>query len=119
TRSMRVSSLILASPKQRARNNEPGRLAEDHNAEPMRVQIQVTGQQRDQRSRCKDETVNFQATRHWVVLGTGYWVLLLLPHDFHNHPLVPLSVEFGIKDALPGPQIQLARRDRHNHLVMD
>jgi molecular chaperone DnaK (HSP70) len=31
-----------------------------------------------------------------------------LPHDFHNHPLVPLPIKLGIKDPLPSPQIEFA-----------
>jgi hypothetical protein len=29
--------------------------------------------------------------------------LSLLPHDFHNHPFVPLPIKLGIKDPLPRP----------------
>ena len=31
----------------------------------------------------------------------------LLTHHFYDHPLVPLAVEFGIEDSLPGPKSSL------------
>jgi hypothetical protein len=43
----------------------------------------------------------------------------LLAHYLHNHPLVTLPVKLGIEDPLPSPEIQFARGDRHDHLMMD
>jgi hypothetical protein len=39
-----------------------------------------------------------------------------LPHDFHNHPLVPLPIKLGIKDPLPSPQIEFAAGNGHYDL---
>src|SRR5436190_14055769 len=40
-------------------------------------------------------------------------------HHFHNYPLFPLSIEFSIKDPLPGAEIKTPCCDGHNDLVMD
>ena len=43
---------------------------------------------------------------------------ILLPHDFHNNPLVPLSIKLGIKYPLPRPQMRTAGNG-HYDLMMD
>src|SRR5579862_2205299 len=45
--------------------------------------------------------------------------ILSLSHDFHDHALVPLAVELCIENPLPRSHIQLARRNRHDHFMMD
>ena len=45
-------------------------------------------------------------------------ILSLLPHDFHNHPLVPLPIKFGIKNPLPRPQIEFAPGYGHYDFMM-
>ena len=52
-------------------------------------------------------------------LETGNWQLLSLPHYLHNHSLVALTIEFGIEDSLPCPQIKFAGGDGHDHLMMN
>src|SRR5712691_7471370 len=42
----------------------------------------------------------------------------LLTHDFNDDALGTLAVKLGVEDALPRPQIKLARGNRQNHLVM-
>src|SRR5215467_3490780 len=41
------------------------------------------------------------------------------PHDFNDHPLVPLTIEFGVENSLPCAQIQPAGRNGYDHFVMD
>src|SRR6185437_14869330 len=43
----------------------------------------------------------------------------LLSHHFHNYPLAALAVELGIKNALPSAEIELARGDGQDNLVVD
>jgi hypothetical protein len=46
-------------------------------------------------------------------------ILSLLPHDFHNHPFVPLPIKFGIKNPLPCPQIEFAPGYGHYDFMMN
>jgi hypothetical protein len=39
-------------------------------------------------------------------------------HDFHDHTLWPLAVEFGVKDTPRPSEVQLAGRDGQQHLVV-
>jgi hypothetical protein len=41
----------------------------------------------------------------------------LFPDHFHEHPLVPFSIKFPIKNLLPRSKIQLPFGDRHHHLA--
>jgi hypothetical protein len=41
----------------------------------------------------------------------------LFPNDLDQHPLAPATVEFPVKDLLPGAEIQPAPADRHHHLT--
>ena len=54
---------------------------------------------------------------HRLLLVTCH--LSLVTHDFDDHAFAPLPVPFPVEHPLPGPEIQLARRDRHDHLVPD
>ena len=54
-------NLVLASPKERARNDEPSCLTEDDDAKPMGVEIQAAGEECEQSDRSEDATVNAQA----------------------------------------------------------
>lgn len=42
----------------------------------------------------------------------------LFPEDLDHDPFFPLAVELRIIHLLPGPEIQLPRGDRQNHLVV-
>jgi len=42
-----------------------------------------------------------------------------LPHGLDHQPLPPLAVELGIEDLLPGPEIELARGDGDDDLVVN
>ena len=43
----------------------------------------------------------------------------LLSHHLHDHALAALAVELGVKDALPGAEIELARCNGQNDFMMD
>src|SRR4029077_19033905 len=42
-----------------------------------------------------------------------------ISHRFENDPLGTLSVPFAVEDPLPGAQVELSGRDRHDDLVTD
>src|SRR6266511_2267032 len=42
---------------------------------------------------------------------------VLLSHHFYDDTFPPLAIELSVEDLLPRSEIQLARRDRHHHLV--
>src|SRR5438552_15181964 len=42
-----------------------------------------------------------------------------LPQNFDDDPFLALSVPLAIKDALPRPEVELSRRDRHDDLMPD
>ena len=44
---------------------------------------------------------------------------MLLSHHFHDDSFITLPIEFGIENALPGTQIQLASRDWNDDFMMD
>jgi hypothetical protein len=52
-----------------------------------------------------------------------YFVLfvekVLLSHHFHKHALGALAVELGVKDALPGAEVESALRHRNDHLMVN
>jgi hypothetical protein len=58
----RKSSEVLASPKRRARDDEPVCLCEDHDSKPMGVEIQVSGYNASNVAGPKTATVNTQVT---------------------------------------------------------
>ena len=39
----------------------------------------------------------------------------LFSHHLHDHALVTLTIELGVEDALPGPEIELAGGDGDDH----
>lgn len=48
--------MVLVSPKEGVRNDEPACLTEDDDAKPMRVEIQVAGEQREKSDRSEYAT---------------------------------------------------------------
>src|SRR5829696_7272788 len=49
--------------------------------------------------------------------GLSGYARVLLPHHLHDDPLLPLPVELGVEDLFPRPEIELARGNRHDHLM--
>jgi hypothetical protein len=43
----------------------------------------------------------------------------LLAHDFDDHPLVALTIELRIENALPGAEVELSGRDWNDYFMMD
>lgn len=43
----------------------------------------------------------------------------LFAHHFNDHSLVALAIELGIENLLPGTEVELPIRDRHDDFVMD
>jgi len=43
----------------------------------------------------------------------------LFSHYLNDDALVPLPIEFGIENLLPGSEVQFPVRDRHDHLVVN
>jgi hypothetical protein len=41
----------------------------------------------------------------------------LFPNNLHQHPLASHAIELPVEDLLPGAEIQLAIRDRNDHLA--
>jgi hypothetical protein len=44
---------------------------------------------------------------------------LLLTHDFHNHPLVTLTVKFSVENSLPSAEVELTGGDGNDDFVVD
>src|SRR5216117_3812183 len=45
--------------------------------------------------------------------------MVLFSQHLDDHPLLPPTVPLPVEHPLPGTQVELAARDRHDHLVAD
>ena len=56
---------------------------------------------------------------YYLINTFGQCLNGLLAHDFHDHALVPLAVEFSVENSLPRTEVKPPSGNRNNHFMVN